>query len=66
MVNGRYDSFFPVETSQKPFHDTSERRRPTGSTSSPTPTTSCSRSRPKLAIRETLDWLDRHLGPVGR
>jgi len=61
MLNGKYDHFFPMETSQKPFYrllETSpERKRYVvyeGGHSVP---------HEKL-ISETLDWLDRCLGPV--
>jgi dienelactone hydrolase len=61
MLNGRYDHFFPVETAQKPFYrllgTPPDRKRYVvyeGGHSVP---------REKL-ISETLDWLDRYLGPV--
>ncbi len=63
MLNGRYDHFFPIETSQLPMFrllgTPPDRKRhviydgghfvPRG-----------------LLISETLDWLDRYLGPVTR
>jgi eukaryotic-like serine/threonine-protein kinase len=63
MLNGRYDHFFPIETSQLPMFrllgTPPDRKRhviydgghfvPRG-----------------LLISETLDWLDRYLGPVSR
>ncbi len=63
MLNGRYDHFFPIETSQLPMFrllgTPPDRKRhviydgghfvPRG-----------------LLISETLDWLDRYLGPVNR
>jgi pimeloyl-ACP methyl ester carboxylesterase len=66
MVNGRYDSFFPVETSQKPFFDnlgTPAADRKYVLTDANHFVLSFEAN---LAIRETLDWLDRYLGPVGR
>lgn len=61
MLNGRYDHFFPLESSQKPMFDLLgtplEHKRPviyeTGHTV----------PRNQL-IKETLAWLDRYLGPV--
>jgi formylglycine-generating enzyme required for sulfatase activity/dienelactone hydrolase len=61
MLNGRYDHYFPVETSQRPFF------RLLG--------TPPDRKRQVIAdgghfvprnqlIGESLDWLDRYLGPV--
>jgi dienelactone hydrolase len=61
MLNGRYDFFLPIESSQNPFFKwlgTSEglkiiRRYETG------------HGVPRLErIKETLAWLDRYLGPV--
>ena len=61
MLNGEHDFFFPRETSQEPMFallgTSPEHRRYVvypGSHFLP---------RPQL-IRETLDWLDRYLGPV--
>ncbi|MGD8278932.1 MAG: SUMF1/EgtB/PvdO family nonheme iron enzyme [Gemmatimonadota bacterium] len=65
MLNGRYDSFFPVETSQKPFFDnlgTSAADRKHVITDANHFVLSYEAN---LAIRETLDWFDRYLGPVG-
>ncbi len=61
MLNGQYDHYFPVESSQQPFFDLlgtlSENKRMVVSEGGHTvPRT--------LWIRETLDWLDRYLGPV--
>jgi dipeptidyl aminopeptidase/acylaminoacyl peptidase len=61
MLNGRYDFFFPVETSQLAMYRMLATREPhkrhvvyeTG------------HQVPRIdRIRETLDWLDRYLGPV--
>ncbi len=61
MLNGRYDFFFPLETSQQPFFDQlgtpPEHKKMfvyEGGHSVP---------RTEL-IKETLNWLDRYLGPV--
>lgn len=63
MLNGQQDYFFPYETSQLPLYELlgtpAEDKRhmvyPGGHTV------------PRVAlIRETLDWLDRYLGSVGR
>jgi dienelactone hydrolase len=61
MLNGEYDFFFPLETSQRPMFEllgTPEKdkrwRVYPGSHSFPWPE----------VIRESLDWLDKYLGPV--
>ena len=63
MLNGRLDFFFPVETAQLPFlrmlGTPPEDRRHVLFDSGHVPP-------PKERIRETLDWLDRYLGPVER
>ncbi len=63
MLNGRYDSFFPVETSQLPMFrllgTAPERKRHViydGGHFVPR----------ALLISEVLNWLDRYLGPVSR
>ena len=63
MLNGRYDFFFPLDTSQKPMYQLlgthEEHKRHVvadGGHSVPR----------ALLIRESLDWLDRYLGPVNR
>jgi hypothetical protein len=64
MVNARYDSFFPVETSQKPFFDllgTAEEDKRLVITESNHFVLSYAHD---LTVRETLDWYDRYLGPV--
>jgi dienelactone hydrolase len=60
MLNGRYDFYFPVESSQNPMFDLlgtppSDKRHVIAEGSHYVP-------RPVL-IKETLDWLDRYLGP---
>jgi len=63
MLNGELDFFFPAETSQKPMFDLlgtppDHKRRLTypGGHSVPRVET----------IKQTLEWLDRYLGPVSR
>jgi dienelactone hydrolase/predicted Ser/Thr protein kinase len=63
MLNGRYDHFFPVESSQLPLFrllGTPERdkRHVIYETGHAVPR--------KEFIRESLDWLDKYLGPVKR
>ncbi len=63
MINGRYDHFFPVETSQKPFFrflgtSDADKKYVLYETGHAPPR--------KDLIRESLDWLDRYLGPVKR
>ena len=63
VINGRYDDNFPVETSQRPlfqFMGTPPKDKKLvvydgGHGSFPRP----------AAVREVLDWLDKHLGRVG-
>ncbi len=61
MVNGRYDYFFPVETSHVPFFrlfGTPEKdKRDVIFDSGHVPPND-------LLIKEALDWFDRYLGPV--
>jgi eukaryotic-like serine/threonine-protein kinase len=61
MINGRYDSFFPLETLQEPMFRLlgapPADKRPVVFDSGPTPPN-------ELLIQETLDWLDRYLAPV--
>jgi cephalosporin-C deacetylase-like acetyl esterase/predicted Ser/Thr protein kinase len=61
MLNGRFDFFYPVETSQEPMFrllgtPREHKRRVVYETGHNIP-------RNEL-IKETLDWLDRYLGPV--
>ena len=61
MLNGRFDFDFPVETSQEPMFrllgtPIEQKRRVVYATGHNIP-------RNEL-IKETLDWLDRYLGPV--
>ncbi len=61
MINGRYDHFFPTESSQEPMFRLlgslpSEKRRVVFESGHLVPL--------DLMINETLDWFDRYLGPV--
>ena len=61
MLNGRYDSLFPPETSQKPFFELlgtppESKKMFVHEEGHGVPRT--------VLVRETLDWLDRYLGPV--
>jgi len=63
LLNGRYDHFFPVETSQRPFvtllgTPEADKRWVVYETGHAPPR--------KEVIRESLDWLDKYLGPVKR
>ncbi len=61
MLNGKYDFFFPVELSQKPFFDklgtaTDHKKYLVYEGGHDVPRTEL--------IKETLAWLDKYLGPV--
>jgi dienelactone hydrolase len=61
MLNGRSDFFYPVETSQDPLYrllgtPANEKRRVLFDAGHLLPRND--------VIRESLDWLDRYLGPV--
>jgi eukaryotic-like serine/threonine-protein kinase len=61
MLNGRYDFIFPVGSSQEPMFrllgtPSEHKRRVVYDTGHDIP-------RPQM-IKETVDWLDRYLGPV--
>ncbi len=63
MLNGRFDHFFPEESSQRPFLQLlgtprADKRLVVYETGHAVPRTEF--------IRETIDWLDRYLGPVQR
>jgi eukaryotic-like serine/threonine-protein kinase len=63
MINGRYDHFFPVESSQLPFFrglgvPEKDKKQVIFETGHSPPR--------KEFIRETLEWLDKYLGPVKR
>lgn len=63
MLNGKYDHFFPLEQSQRPLYrllgtpDKDKRSVVYDSGHAPPR---------KEFIRETLEWLDKYLGPVKR
>ncbi len=64
MLNGRYDSFFPLESSIMPFYEnlgTPESDRKIIVTDA---NHFVGAYNADLVIAETLDWLDRYLGPV--
>jgi dienelactone hydrolase len=61
MLNGRFDFFFPTESSQEPMFTllgtpADRKRRVVYDTSHTIPRTEL--------IRETVEWMDRYLGPV--
>ena len=61
MVNGRYDFFFPTETSQKPMFlllgtPAQDKHHVVFKAGHVPPN--------ELMIKEVLDWLDRYQGPV--
>lgn len=63
MLNGRYDHFFPVESSQLPLFrllgaPEKDKRQILYETGHAPPR--------KEVIRESLDWLDKYFGPVKR
>jgi dienelactone hydrolase/predicted Ser/Thr protein kinase len=63
MLNGRYDHFFPVESSQNPLFrllgtPEKDKKHVIYETGHAVPR--------KDFIRESLDWLDKYLGPVKR
>ena len=64
MFNGKYDSFFPVDTAIQPFYDklgTPEADKKLVITDSNHFVAAYSANR---LMRETLDWLDKTLGAV--
>jgi cephalosporin-C deacetylase-like acetyl esterase len=61
MLNGRYDYYYPPPTSQEPMFrllgtPKEQKRRVVYDTGHDTPRTA--------VVKETLDWLDKYLGPV--
>ena len=61
MLNGKYDHFFPMESSQKPFFELlgtpdEHKRQYIYDAGHFVPR--------EQQIKETLDWLDRYLGPL--
>jgi formylglycine-generating enzyme required for sulfatase activity/dienelactone hydrolase len=64
MLSARWDSFYPLETAQRPFFDNlgvSEEDRKMVVVDASHGILSYERN---LVVQETLDWLDRYLGPV--
>jgi dienelactone hydrolase len=64
MINARYDSFYPLETSGRPFFDnlgTPEDQRRLVVIDANHGVLSYARNQ---VVREALDWMDRYLGPV--
>jgi len=64
MINARFDSFYPLETSGRPFFDnlgTPEDQRKLVIIDANHGVLSYARDR---VVAETLDWLDEYLGPV--
>lgn len=61
MLNGRYDFYFPVETSQRPYFE----RLGTPPADKAWMVYDGSHSVPGTQLaKESLAWLDRYLGPV--
>ena len=63
MINGRYDHFFPVDSSQVPLYrllgtPEKDKKHVIYETGHAPPR--------KEFIRESLDWLDKYLGPIQR
>jgi hypothetical protein len=63
MLNGGYDYLYPPLLSHEPMYRTlgtskADKRRAVFDTSHGLP--------PAPTIKETLDWLDRYLGPVAQ
>ena len=61
MLNGKYDQYFPVETSQKPMFQLlgtppAHKRYVLHETGHFVPR--------EVLVKETLDWLDKYLGEV--
>jgi cephalosporin-C deacetylase-like acetyl esterase len=61
MINGKYDQFFPVETSQKPMYQLlgtsrEHKKQYIYEASHAVPST--------LVAKQSLEWLDRYFGPV--
>lgn len=64
MVNAKYDSFFPVETAQRPFFDRLGPHEPDKKLVITESNHFVLSYAGDQAIGETLDWFDRYLGPV--
>lgn len=64
MLNGRYDSFFPLETSIMPFFETLGTPEADKKIIVTDANHFVLSYEANLAIAEMLDWLDRYMGPV--
>jgi formylglycine-generating enzyme required for sulfatase activity/dienelactone hydrolase len=63
MLNGRYDFFFPLESTQNPFYDLLGSRKDQKKHI----VYEASHAIPRNElIKETLNWLDEYLGPANR
>ena len=63
MLNGEYDSYFPLETAQKPFY----RLLGTPSVDKKMIVYPSAHLAPRIEfMKETLAWLDQDLGPAQR
>ena len=64
MFNGRYDSFFPVDTAIMPFYDNLGTPEADKQLTLTDANHFIAAYNADQLIRETLDWLDKYLGPV--
>ena len=64
MFNGRYDSFFPVDTAIMPFYETLGTPEADKKLTVTDANHFIAAYNANQLISETLDWLDRYLGPV--
>jgi predicted esterase len=64
MFNGRYDSFFPLDTAIMPFYDTLGTPEADKKLTVTDANHFIAAYNANQLISETLDWLDRYLGPV--
>ena len=64
MLNGRYDSFFPLDTSIMPFFETLGTPEADKKLIVTDANHFVLAYEANLAIAESLDWLDRYVGPV--
>ena len=64
MFNGRYDSFFPLDTAIMPFYETLGTPEADKKLTVTDANHFIAAYNANQLISETLDWLDRYLGPV--
>jgi formylglycine-generating enzyme required for sulfatase activity/dienelactone hydrolase len=64
MFNGRYDSFFPLDTAILPFYDTLGTPEADKKLTVTDANHFIAAYNANQLISETLDWLDKYLGPV--